>query len=288
MKLLLIFLSMLSNFGLLATCISPVHGRSLRKHQLFDFGNAKYWEARYKISDPEWESKDWLFEFDDVRLLMEELIPRKEDPVLMLGCGNSEMSKEMHKAGYSSIINIDISPAVIEKMAAVNPEMKWLVGDVLNMNEISSASVFSCVDKSTLDAIRCMPVTSPPRSPMSVSFDTSMLSPVGNMQAVHRMISEVHRVLLPGGRYICLSLTDVDDLLKIISSNEEMKQGLAVASFYRVRNMARDAIYSLVVLDKIASGSEYPRHPLSLRNVLPGRCYAVIDGQIRGFVLKKM
>ena len=290
MTVLLISLSVLflalAAVGLLAP---NLHARSIRKHQLFDFGDAKYWDARYKMSGPDWDSKDWLFAFDDVRLLMEELIPRKDGPLLMLGCGNSEMSKEMYDSGYSSIINIDISPAVIEKMAAAHPEMNWLVGDVLDMTEILSSSVFSCVDKSTLDAIRCMPVTSPPaRSPVSSSFDTAMISPVGNIQAVHRMISEIHRVLVPGGRYVCLSLTDVDDLVKIISSNEEMKQGQAVASFYRVRNMARDATYSLVVLDKIASGRESPRHPLTLRNVLPGRCFAVIDGHVRGFVLKKM
>lgn len=39
----------------------------------------------------------------------------------MVGCGNSKLSGQMFKAGYSNIVNIDISPSVIEQMKSKFP-----------------------------------------------------------------------------------------------------------------------------------------------------------------------
>lgn len=51
----------------------------------------------------------------------------------MLGCGNSKLSEQMYDAGYHNIVNIDISPSVIEQMQtttdAKGKVMKWLVMD---------------------------------------------------------------------------------------------------------------------------------------------------------------
>ena len=34
----------------------------------------------------------------------------------MVGCGNSKLSDQMYQAGYHNIVNIDISPSVIQQM----------------------------------------------------------------------------------------------------------------------------------------------------------------------------
>ena len=44
----------------------------------------------------------------------------KSNSILMLGCGNSKLSDQMYEAGYHDILNIDISPSVIEQMQAAS------------------------------------------------------------------------------------------------------------------------------------------------------------------------
>jgi len=54
-------------------------------------------------------------------------VPREEAKIMSIGCGNSELSEDMHAAGYRHIWNIDISPVVIEQMAKRaegRPELK--------------------------------------------------------------------------------------------------------------------------------------------------------------------
>ena len=43
---------------------------------------------------------------------------RKDDNILMVGCGNSRLSEDMFDEGYTTITNIDVSRVVIEQMIA--------------------------------------------------------------------------------------------------------------------------------------------------------------------------
>ena len=47
----------------------------------------------------------------------------------MVGCGNSKLSQQMYDAGYKNIVNIDISPVVIQQMKSHSPQMEWIVMD---------------------------------------------------------------------------------------------------------------------------------------------------------------
>ena len=38
----------------------------------------------------------------------------------MLGCGNSKLSEQMYEDGYTNILNVDISPTVIEQMRKIS------------------------------------------------------------------------------------------------------------------------------------------------------------------------
>ncbi len=59
-------------------------------------GNAKYakkeyWNDRYQDE----EEYDWLGNYSSIKLLILEWIPNLEDRILMLGCGNSSLSKQV-------------------------------------------------------------------------------------------------------------------------------------------------------------------------------------------------
>ena len=45
---------------------------------------------------------------------------KKIDRMLIIGCGNSEISADLFDNGYTHITNIDFSPLVIEEMIAKN------------------------------------------------------------------------------------------------------------------------------------------------------------------------
>ena len=57
-----------------------------------------------------------------------------DSSILMVGCGNSKLSQQMFEVGYKNIVNIDISPAVIEQMKTASPNMEWLVMDATVMD----------------------------------------------------------------------------------------------------------------------------------------------------------
>lgn len=84
---------------------------------------------------------DWFLKPDYLLPIFEELTKDmkagKDARILMLGCGNSQLSEVMYDNGWKNIVNIDYSTACIEQMTArhgeARPEMKWLEMDVMNL-----------------------------------------------------------------------------------------------------------------------------------------------------------
>lgn len=225
------------------------------------YGDPRYWEERYKMDDKKSQLFDWLFDYRDVKDLLFDLLPDKTASLLVIGCGNSELSNELFKAGYGNMLNIDTSQTVIAQMSKLHPEQTWSVGNALALADVAQNSVAVSLDKSTLDAIRC-----------------------GKPGDVERLILEQVRVLRPDGRYIILSLTALDELYSYFTCLGD----LAEATFYRIRNAARDnAVYSLVIVDKrpVREGDEEVRwkHPLFVRGVEPGRYMTWTRGRWKAF-----
>lgn len=82
----------------------------------------------------------------------------KTATILMVGCGNSKLSEQMYDDGYHSIVNIDISQAVIDQMRETcdkkGKKMEWVVMDATQMT--FDSELFDVVlDKGTLDAVIC-------------------------------------------------------------------------------------------------------------------------------------
>lgn len=77
------------------------------------------------------------------------------DSVSLSGCGNSALSYDMHRAGYTSITNVDYSSVCVESMAERHKEcaqLSWLCMDARRL--AFPDGVFDVVlEKGTLDAM---------------------------------------------------------------------------------------------------------------------------------------
>ena len=114
------------------------------------------------------------------------LRPRASVAVLIVGCGNSELSSAMYQDGFTSIDSVDYSQVVIDKMSAAHrhlPQLRFLVQDVRAMT-FAPQSYDVIVDKGTLDAILC--------------------GAESNRHAT-AMLSECHRVLKDDGRLLIIT-----------------------------------------------------------------------------------
>eukprot|EP00927_Polykrikos_kofoidii_P065669 TRINITY_DN61399_c0_g1_i1.p1 TRINITY_DN61399_c0_g1~~TRINITY_DN61399_c0_g1_i1.p1 ORF type:complete len:400 (+),score=77.22 TRINITY_DN61399_c0_g1_i1:75-1274(+) len=172
----------------------------------FTYANPRYWDDYYNKTSNE-ERYDWYGSWDtsvlvrqanvadgsdasstSTKLLGDLLRPHLErsgsQRILMLGCGNSDMSAKMYGAGFKNIVNIDISQSLVDSLRAQHeatmPEMQWVY---MNASDLSfeSASFDIVLDKGTLDAIE------------------------QNEPLLEAAVKEVHRALRPGG--LVLSIT---------------------------------------------------------------------------------
>ncbi|KFP74892.1 Methyltransferase-like 13, partial [Apaloderma vittatum] len=121
--------------------------------------------------------------------------------VLVVGCGNSELSEQMYDVGMcEDIMNIDISDAVIRQMQersrSKRPKMSYLLMDMLQM-DFPDAHFQVVLDKGTLDAI------------LTDEEEATLAK-------VDKMFAEISRVLQVGGRYLCVSLAQAHVLKKAV------------------------------------------------------------------------
>lgn len=121
--------------------------------------------------------------------------------VLVVGCGNSELSEQMYDVGMcEDIVNIDISDAVIHQMrersADTRPRMSYLLMDMLHM-DFPDGHFQVVLDKGTLDAL------------LTDEEEATLAK-------VDQMFAEISRVLQVGGRYLCVSLAQGHVLKKAV------------------------------------------------------------------------
>jgi 2-polyprenyl-3-methyl-5-hydroxy-6-metoxy-1,4-benzoquinol methylase len=110
----------------------------------------EYWDERFAEED----NFEWCKSYCDFKHLMIQHV-RKNDRILMLGCGTSRLSEDLYLDGYKNIVNIDYSPVVIEKMKQKHQnfvEMQYLVMDITKMT-FDKKSFDVVIEKGTLDAL---------------------------------------------------------------------------------------------------------------------------------------
>lgn len=151
-----------------------------------DFRSKAYWESFFQKRGT--ATFEWYGEYVHVSHLLSRWIG-KEERILVIGCGNSEIGSAMYDAGYRNFVSVDFSDVVIREMRAKNAHregMQFLLMDVLNMS-FEDAAFDVVLDKATLDAL--------------LTEDTPEVLAQGR-----QMASEIERVLRPGGRLVCISL----------------------------------------------------------------------------------
>ncbi|KAM7267874.1 hypothetical protein ACFE04_010040 [Oxalis oulophora] len=100
------------------------------------------------------------------------------------------MSEDMVKDGYEEIMNIDISAVAIGMMRRKYeyiPQLKYMQMDVRDMSFFLDESFDAIIDKGTLDSLMCGT-----NAPLSAA----------------QMLSEVCRLLKPGGTYLLITYGD--------------------------------------------------------------------------------
>ena len=150
------------------------------------YGDPEFWEERYG-ADPD-ASFDWYQPYDTLRpFLMPYLSVRPNFEVLVAGCGNSPLPAQLSDDGFENISCVDVSQTVIDQMSkryADNSDLDYWQADMTSLEVVPNESFDVVFDKALLDALLCG----------EESFDKALM-----------MLGEVHRVLKPGGHYICLS-----------------------------------------------------------------------------------
>ena len=166
-----------------------------------DFASQSFWDDFFV----EWrksqesgggseEGFEWYGEWSDISPLVNlareaQGGKRSASRVLVLGCGNSTLSKDMYDEGYKQVTSIDFSKVVVDEMLAkygdeaANPGLKFILMDMLKMRTEWTEAFDMLIDKGALDAL--------------FAEDTEEMK-----RKAETMMKEVTRVLDKGGIYV--------------------------------------------------------------------------------------
>lgn len=149
-----------------------------------EFSSAEYWERFFKKRGE--KAFEWYGDYNKLCGVLHKYI-KLQDKVLVVGCGNSELSEQIYDVGYKHLMNIDISETVINHMTHRNierrPGLSFCQVDATK-TPYEEGSYQAVLDKGTLDAM-----ASEEEGALALS-----------------MLTEMSRVLSIGGRYVCVTL----------------------------------------------------------------------------------
>lgn len=117
-----------------------------------EFSQVSYWDRFFKSRGT--KGFEWYGEYPELSEHLHKYIKPK-DEILMLGCGNSNLSNDLYDVGLCNIVNIDISSVVIKQMKKSNhkrPNMQYLIMDAMKM-DFNPDRFPVVLDKGTLDAL---------------------------------------------------------------------------------------------------------------------------------------
>ncbi|CAM9227135.1 unnamed protein product [Heterosigma akashiwo] len=160
------------------------------------YATRSYWDDFYKANSDTYE---WFLEYNDLQSSLNTKVP-KEHQIIMLGCGNSNLTIDMYNNGWKSISNVDYSPLVIEQMAAKHKgigDLSWHQMDARDLR-FPENSYGAVIDKGLLDAMAC-----------SEAFDLY----------IPQIAQSVCKVLQPGGKYYCISFCQPSIVKPLLEEN---------------------------------------------------------------------
>ena len=112
-----------------------------------------YWDYRF-ATEPSYE---WLSSYAAFAPVVRRLVAT-DARVLLVGCGNSELTTDLAADGYTQLTSSDYSAAVIERMraksAGAHPAIRWVVADMTDLSAVFDAGSFDAIiDKAAMDAL---------------------------------------------------------------------------------------------------------------------------------------
>lgn len=118
-------------------------------------------------------------------------------PVMMLGCGTSELGAQFVHAGYKPIVQVDVSSRLIEMRTQQSKldGMKYVQDDATVLSAFEDETVRAVVDKGLIDALFCANAT----------------------QQCQLAMTAVHRVLQPHARCLVFSYSRPEFLLPALA-----------------------------------------------------------------------
>ncbi|CEP19048.1 hypothetical protein [Parasitella parasitica] len=134
----------------------------MNKVNAVPFHEKSYWESRFEKE----KHFEWLLKWDNIKTELEPYLDKDED-VLHLGCGSSELAFDIADSGYKNIVNVDYAENVIEYMKSVTYEkqqqngnysnLSWISGNCLhNLKSYLPKEKYSIIiDKGLVDTIAC-------------------------------------------------------------------------------------------------------------------------------------
>ena len=104
------------------------------------YNKKEYWDRRYAQE----REFDWLGDFCGFKDLFFRHAPlpaHKDSKVLIVGCGNSALGRQLYDAGYRDLTNSDYSEVCVVNQERWHREdgytsIKWKVIDMTDMNSV--------------------------------------------------------------------------------------------------------------------------------------------------------
>ena len=158
-----------------------------------EYGVASYWNERYssllaKVEEGEADSNtSGIYLGEHPALILPLLKPNDANfEVLVPGCGSSAVGASVYKEGCKNDC-IDSSAVVINQMSdkySAYDEMEFTVMDATDMEYIADKTFDLVIDKALFDCQLCSD---------------------SNFVKVTSLVSEIYRVLKPGGTYVMIT-----------------------------------------------------------------------------------
>ncbi|OQS00149.1 methyltransferase [Thraustotheca clavata] len=157
-----------------------------------DFARKEYWDEFFTKRQE--KAFEWYGQYANMRPVLKTIV-KPSDRILVVGCGNSDLSPLWANDGYKNMVSMDFSELVIKEMKQKHPKMQWDVMDMTNMTYANES--FECImDKGALDALMA-------------TDEASVLA------SASKMFQEVDRTLSVNGTYICVTMAQ-DFIIKHI------------------------------------------------------------------------
>jgi len=170
---------------------------NILNHPAPAYGEKNYWNSRY---EKETDFFEWYQPWTRINGSLRQII-KPNGIALNIGCGNSQMSCDLLKEGFSKVVSIDFSDVVINQMKSrysSEPKLEWEVSDCTKL-KFGNAIFDYVFDKGTLDTIICGETSS---------------------KTVTTYIREVSRVMKPGGFFILVSYGSPSTRKKYFEGNQ--------------------------------------------------------------------